>query len=151
MNKGLIPLLLLPALLSAAVMHVQTEKGQIRDRPSFLGRIIATVPYGTAVNTARQQGAWTQIPLQGGSHGWISTSALTKSRIQSRATSNAVGTDASTREISLAGKGFNASVEKQVKSKNPKLRFADVDAIEKSNPTPQALQRFIQQGQLNQP
>lgn len=136
---------------SAATMRVQIEKGQIRQRPSFLAKVIATAPYGTTVQTTGTRGSWTAVTMSNAQTGWIPTSALTSYRLKTKATQGQVGTSATTQEISLAGKGFNEQVEQNYKQRNRKLRFDLVDQIEKRSVSQQKIEHFIREGQLRSP
>ncbi len=54
-------------------------------------------------------------------------------------------------EVTLAGKGFNPQVEKDIKTKNSELNFAKVDQIESRDPDAKALEQFIKKGGLKLP
>lgn len=143
--------LMLTFTASAAIMQVQVQQGQVRNRPSYLGKVLGTLPYGERVAPVSTQGAWTQIRLAGNQNGWIATSALTSKRIAVRGGTAAVGSRASASDVSLAGKGFSAQVERSYKQRRPALRFEDVDKMERLSVSPERLARFIREGQLNEP
>ena len=140
--------LLLALPLVSEALQVQVENAQVREKPSFMGKVIGTLPYGTEVQPAAIQGAWTQVKLSNGQAAWISSSALTSKRIKVQANQSAVGTTASASDLALAGKGFNATVENEFKRQNPKLNFAAVDQMEKRNAPQQQIQQFLIQGGL---
>ncbi|MBP5322021.1 MAG: SH3 domain-containing protein [Kiritimatiellae bacterium] len=139
-------LLALPIVAEA--LQVQVENAQVREKPSYMGKVIGTLPYGTEITPASTQGAWTQVKLTNGQFAWINSSALTSKRITIRANGAAVNQTASASDLALAGKGFNQSVENEFKRQNPKLNFAAVDQMEKRTTTPAQIQQFIQQGGL---
>ena len=139
-------LLALPIVAEA--LQVQVENAQVREKPSYMGKVIGTLPYGTEITPASTQGAWTQVKLTNGQFAWINSSALTSKRITIRANGAAVNQTASASDLALAGKGFNQSVENEFKRQNPKLTFAAVDQMEKRTTTPAQIQQFIQQGGL---
>jgi hypothetical protein len=49
----------------------------------------------------------------------------------------------------LAGKGFNPAVEKEFKSRNPKLSFEWVDRMEKFVVSDDEVRNFIKEGALS--
>lgn len=156
MRKMIIPLIVycilgVSQVALSAVMRVQVEKAQIRQRPSFLSKVITSVPYGTTVQTTGVRGSWTAVALTNAQTGWIPTASLTAHHLQKKATNSQIGTTATTQEISLAGKGFNEQVENKYKQKNRQLRFDLVDQIEKRAVSDYEIKRFIREGQLRSP
>ncbi len=96
--------------LAATVMSVQVRDAQVRDNPSFLGKIVGKASYGQKVDVLEQNGDWAKVSLPGAAGGWMHRSALTESRLALSGGSGASG-DVSGKEMALAGKGFNAQVE----------------------------------------
>ena len=131
-------------------MSVQIQDGKLRADPSFLGKIIGTVAYGDAVTVIRQQDPWFFVStLSGQSSGWIHSSALTEKVIVLRAGDANVQKTASQREIALAGKGFNAEVEKEYKMRNPNLDCEWIDRMEKIVVSDEEIRQFMQDGKLS--
>ena len=95
-------LLALPIVAEA--LQVQVENAQVREKPSYMGKVIGTLPYGTEITPASTQGAWTQVKLTNGQFAWINSSALTSKRITIRANGAAVNQTASASDLALAGK-----------------------------------------------
>ena len=59
------------------MMSVQVKKGEVRNRPSFLGKIIERLQYGDRVQVQGEKGKWLRIGLQyGAGEGWMHASAL---------------------------------------------------------------------------
>jgi len=127
-------------------MSVQVRKGEIRETPSFLGNIIASVEYGDRLTVLREQGPWTLVSTDN-TKGWIHTSALTKKKIKLVA-GEKVDSAASSGELALAGKGFNSEVEAEFKAKNKDVDFTWVDKMEKSTVPIKDIQKFIKEGEL---
>ncbi|MBU0742686.1 SH3 domain-containing protein [bacterium] len=130
-----LPLLLLllaavAAWAAAQMLSVQVREGQLRDRPSFLGKVVADVSYGDRMTVLSSQGGWTKVRDGGGKSGWIHTSALTEKKVVLKAGDMDAATGASGEELALAGKGFNDEVEAEFKSKNPDVDYAWVDRME---------------------
>lgn len=127
-------------------MNVQVQSGQIRATPSFLGKVVVLVPYGTAVDVLQQKGDWSQVRNAQGQTGWMHKSALTTKRITLSAGSTTAKAGASSDELALAGKGFNSDVEREYKAKNKNLNFAAVDRMEKIKVPATEMQVFLQAG-----
>jgi len=131
-------------------MSVQVQDGKLRADPSFLGKVLGSVAYGDSVTVIKQQDPWVYVSAKGGQlSGWIHNSALSEKEIILRAGSADVAKTASQKEVALAGKGFNADVEKEFKSRNPKLNFEWVDRMEKFVVSDDEIRKFIQEGALS--
>ncbi len=135
-----------PAAAAPTRMNVQVQSGQVRVTPTFLGKILVTVPYGVSVEVLKQQGDWMQVKTLQGQTGWMHKSALTTKKISMSAGTTTAKTGASSDELALAGKGFNAQVESEYKAKNKNLNFAAVDRMEKIKIAPPEMQTFLAAG-----
>jgi len=140
---------------TAALMSVQVKKADVRDTPSFLGNIVSSLDYGARVSVDQENGAWFRVTNPDGTAaGWLHTSALTKKTIVMQAGSGAGGgaqTAASSGEMALAGKGFNADIEKEFKAGHKNIDFKCVDRMEAIKITPAALKAFVKEGGLAAP
>jgi len=136
----------LPARLS-----VQVQNGQLRAAPSFLGSVLVVAPYGASVAVVGQQGDWIRVRTDQGQEGWMHQSSLTRKRIVMSAGGATAQTGASSEELALAGKGFNADVEQQFKRQNPNLNFAAVNRMEQIKVTPAEMRAFLQAGDVHPP
>jgi uncharacterized protein YgiM (DUF1202 family) len=131
-------------------MSVQVQDGKLRADPSFLGKVVGSVAYGDQVTIVKQQPPWFYVSAKGGQFkGWIHESALSEKEIVLRAGSADVSKTASQKEVALAGKGFNPAVEKEFKSRNPKLSFEWVDRMEKFVVSDDEVRNFIKEGALS--
>jgi hypothetical protein len=127
---------------------VQVRKGQMRSTPSFLGKVTATLAYGDKVELIEDKGAWKMVAIRK-IKGWMHASALTTKTIALQAGKANVKTGATSSELALAGKGFNAKVEAEFKSKNKHLDYASVDRMEKTYTLrPGLVQAFLKQGHV---
>ena len=127
-------------------MSVQVQSGELRDTPSFLGTVVATLNYGDRVQVLEQRGAWLRASKPDGSgQGWIHSSALTRNKIELKA-GDAVGSGASSGEIALAGKGFNEQVEASYKTGNKNLDYTWVDKMESVKIPSRKLMEFLKDG-----
>ena len=130
-------------------MSVQVKQGQVRATPSFLGKVIATLAYGDRVETLEEKGGWIRlVPPGSKATGWIHSSALTEKRVVLRAGGKEADAAASTGELALAGKGFNADVEAAFKARNRDIDFTWIDRMQDMNVPPGKIQAFVQEGKL---
>ena len=132
---------------STAIMSVQVRKADIRETPSFLGKIVSSVAYGAKVTVQSENGAWMQVS-SGGLSGWVHNSALTKKNIVLKSGEGAQ-TSASSGEMALAGKGFNSDVEAQFKTNHRDIDFTWVDKMEKIRIPASQIREFTKDGQLS--
>jgi len=132
---------------AATQMSVQIREGQLRERPSFLGAVTASVEYGERVTVERSQGPW-QYAVSGGNAGWIHESALTRTRIALAAGEEDALAAASLDELAAAGKGFTREVETEYKQRNPEADFTWVDRMGAMGKEPEKLVDFLRQGAI---
>ena len=138
----------LAAVQAATQMSIQIQTGQLRETPTFLGRIVTSVQYGDRVDIVTKQGAWNQVRTAGGKSGWIHESALTRDKIVLKAGAQDVNRTASGEELALAGKGFNSDVEADFKSKNKEIDFTWIDRMEKIVVGESQIVTFLREGGL---
>lgn len=138
------------SLIAESVLTVSVQKTQIRTKPSFLGKPVASASYGEEVSVLGKKGGWTQVKTKSGKSGWISTAALTDEKIELSAKSGNVDKYASQSEVALAGRGFNKSVEAQYKSAND-LDYTWVDRAESYGDSPEELVQFLTSAGLKVP
>lgn len=150
LNAAFLCALCLAGAAPAETMRVQVQSGQVRDTPSFLGRVVTVLPYGQSVETTGTQGPWLQVRAADGKTGWLHSSALTAKRLSAQTGGAAVATGASGDELALAGKGFNADVEAQFKAQHANIDFSWVDKMAKMNATPEQIATFAKAGGLKQ-
>ncbi|MBU4074310.1 MAG: SH3 domain-containing protein, partial [Proteobacteria bacterium] len=112
-----------------AFLSVQVKEGQLRSAPSFLGSVMAALAYGDRVELIEDKGAWKQVAIRK-LRGWMHMSALTTKKIVLQAGAANVQTSATSSELALAGKGFNAKVEAEFKNKNKNIDYTWVDRME---------------------
>jgi uncharacterized protein YgiM (DUF1202 family) len=132
-----------------ALRSVQVKEGHVRSGPSFLSTVIARLSYGDQVQAISEEGGWVKVGITGKvSEGWMHNSALSEKQIVLKSGAQNVNQAASGDEIALAGKGFNADVEKEFKSKRKDVNYAFIDQMEKEV-VPQAwVQEFVKAGAL---
>jgi len=139
-------------LFSATIefLSVQVKQGQLRSTPSFLGSVTAILAYGDKVELIEDKGAWKMVTIHK-IKGWMHMSALTTQTIALQAGKADVKTGATSSELALAGKGFNAKVEAEFKKKNKNFDYNTVDRMEALAIKPGQMQAFLKQGEVNSP
>jgi uncharacterized protein YgiM (DUF1202 family) len=132
-----------------AQMSVKVKETQLRATPSYVGKIVAVLAYGDRVTILEKQKDWARVSFPSKkAEGWVNLSALQDKPIVLKAGAETVGKSASSGEVALAGKGFNADVEAKYKQDN-KLDYAWVDTMEAYKVTPQQVAAFFTQGGLS--
>lgn len=132
-------------------LSVQVRTAKVRAKPSFLGAPVGELSYGAVVTVQGRQGPWVQVTGPAKLTGWLHESALTQGKLAMQSGGGAVGTGASGSEVALAGKGFNAEVEKEYRKENGDLDYTWVDRMEKIVVTPAEAERFLGEGRIRQP
>ena len=130
-------------------MSVQVKKCQLRNKPSFLGKIVANLNYADRVTVENEQDDWFKVkPENVSTSGWVHVSALSSKKIVLKQGSKDVTSAASSDELALAGKGFNKQVENNYKRKNKNADFTWVDKMETYVVSQKEMQRFMKEGGL---
>jgi len=131
-------------------MSVQVKQGQVRATPSFLGKILATLSYGDRVEVLEDKDGWIQIVPPGKRPpGWMHSSALSEKRIVLKAGKKEAEIAASSGELALAGKGFNADVEAEFKRKHKEIDFTWIDRMQTIKVPQEKISAFLREGDLD--
>ncbi len=129
-------------------MSVQIREGQLREQPSFLGRVVATAEYGERVSVQETRGPWRRVRVRG-EEGWIHESALTSRRVVLEPGEEDVGPAAARDELALAGKGFSEEVEQEFRVRHRDADFSWVDRMEREwDLSMDEIARFLREGGL---
>jgi hypothetical protein len=137
-------------MANETLMSVQVQTGQIRNRPSFLGQVVAEVGYARQVRVMEERAGWMRVAVPGtSSQGWMHGSALSPKRIVLQAGDEEVRQAATTGEIALAGKGFTEQVEREFAAQNSDADFAVVNRMEASGPAMADIIAFARKGRLH--
>jgi hypothetical protein len=136
------------------MMSVTVKETQVRATPGYLGKVLGVLKYADRVTVLEQPAnapaGW--LSILGPDKkltGWVNISALTDKVIELKAGSAQVAQSATSGDVALAGKGFNADVEAQYKQ-DQKLDYAWVDKMEAYPVTPQQVSTFLTQGGLTE-
>ena len=134
--RGIVAVLFLALLVAWAAAQagdgskarqVQVREAHLREKPSFLGKIVRKIPYETQVTVEEQpKGSdWLRVRVvEGGATGWVAQSALTPKDTTLKAGKGDADARAGRTTRSLAGRGFSEEVER---SRREELRGSDVE------------------------
>ncbi len=134
---------------SSEMLSIAVREAALRDRPNHLSRVIVRLNYADEVELIDSQRDWLRVRT-GGSEGWLHQDAVSEERIVLGAGDRDVDRDAGSREVALAGRGFNQQVEEEFQSQSG-LDFSAVDRIEARAIDLDELQRFLEEGNLRMP
>ena len=133
------------ALAAGQQLSVQVQEAQMRRSASFSGSLAATLVYGESVTVLEERGDWYRVRWAGET-GWMHSSAFAGARTTAYSSgSDNVSAKVSEREVSMAGKGFNAQVEDAYRTTNP-AGYAAVEAMLRINYSPGELEAFLAAG-----
>lgn len=128
------------------MMSVQVKDAQVREKPSFISKVVGNLTYGDRVEVQDSKGAWIRVSLAGGAAGWMHNCALTSQKVVLSAGKGDARVGASGDELALAGKGFNSDVEAQFKKDYKNIDFTWVDRMEKIKIPSLEMQAFLKAG-----
>ena len=131
---------------------VTTKTNHIRKSNRFYAPIVTTVSFEDTLEVISENGEWLNVRFNE-KEGWIHKSAVEKKE-KKELRPVLLGAEMApeeTNEVTLAGKGFNPQVEKDMQTKHSELDFSKVDRIEAQTPNGKSLEQFIREGELNFP
>lgn len=126
----------------AATVTVLVQETALRKRPQSYAPSVGTARLGQKFETEGQESGFYKT-----ASGYIHSSAVTARKV-SLGSADSTGGSASADEVTLAGKGFNAQVEKSYGSKNGAANFSGVNAMERRSVSEAALFEFLKSGGL---
>jgi len=126
-------------------MYVSTKTVALKASTGFFAKTNATLTYGDRVTIIQINGKNAEIrsATNSSQRGWTAIANLSARQLIS-SNANAV----SSKEVALAGKGFNQEVENTYKAKGD-LNYADVDKVETLSVKEEDLQKFMVDGRLS--
>lgn len=126
-------------------MYVSVDTAIVRESASKASKKSTTIPYGAAVTILQEKKDWYYISCDNPkAFGWVQSNALTKKNVAARGKVSS----ADAKEIALAGKGFNASIEAAY-AEAGNVDFTFVDKVETYTPSEESVIKFIKEGELN--
>lgn len=132
------------ALVLAATVTVLVQETVVRKKPQFFAPAAGTARLGQTFEGEGPENGWYKV--DGKLDGYIHASAVTAKKV--KVSGDSVGGGASAEEVTLAGKGFNAQVEKSYGAKNGAADFSGVNAMERREVSEAAVLEFMRAGGL---
>lgn len=121
----------LSAVNVGQVVTVSVREAELRSNPGFLATVQTRLAYGDSVRVVEKRPGWVRIEATDAAvGGWLHESAVAPPadlRLSSAGRSGDTG--ASTREIALAGRGFNQQIEAEYQEQE-QIDFSMVDQME---------------------
>ena len=131
------------AVAFSATITVLVQETTLRKRAQSYAPSVGTARLGQKFESEGQESGFYKT-----SSGYIHSSAVTAKKV-SLGSDDSVGGSASAEEVTLAGKGFNAQVEKSYGAKNGgAVNFGAVNAMERRSVGEGTLFEFLRAGGL---
>jgi hypothetical protein len=146
--RAIVALLVLASAAYAAKkgLTVIVEETKIRKTKAFFAPAVTTVKFGEVVTPSGEaDGGWYPVEHDG-AEGWIHESAVSTKKVKAGSGKWKGSDDASSDEVTLAGKGFNEKVEKAFRDAHQDLDFGKVDELEGRQVSEKALYKFMKAG-----
>jgi uncharacterized protein YgiM (DUF1202 family) len=126
-------------------VYVTAKSLPLKSGTSFFARTLGTLVYGDKVTVIQLNGKWAQVEHWGRTTiiGWTAQANLTTKRITAAGRTGSV----SSREVAMAGKGFNEEVE-NIYRETTGVDFDAVDALETVKVPDEDMMVFIGEGHL---
>ncbi|MBI5246502.1 MAG: hypothetical protein HY923_04930 [Elusimicrobia bacterium] len=134
--------LLTAAAAAATTITVLVQQAPLRKRAQSYAPVVKTASLGDKFESSGLESGFYKTES-----GYIHASAVTARKV-SLGSSDSVGSAATAEEMTLAGKGFNAQVEKSYADKNGSANFSAVNAMERRSVSDSALLEFLSAGGL---
>lgn len=127
--------------------YVAVNSAVLREKPSALSNKVCTLDYATEVHVKETKKGWLFVVSKKNENlkGWIPSSSLSDKKLVAKG--NKTSVDAN--EIALAGKGFNAAIEKEYAA-TEHIDYSGVNYIERINVSETEVINFISSGKLNE-
>lgn len=135
-------LALCAAAAYASTITVLVQETALRKRPQSYAPSVGLARLGQKFESSGLVSGFYQTPS-----GFIHSSAVTEKKVK-LGSADSVGGSASAEEVTLAGKGFNAQVEKSYGAQNASANFAGVNAMERRSIAEGELFEFLRAGGL---
>jgi hypothetical protein len=126
-------------------LFVATRTLDLKQSTGFFARTTGRLNYGDRVTVIQVSGRFVEVRSAANPSitGWAPSANLSARQLIAGTASTAT-----TREVSLAGKGFNQEVEQSYRGQQRNLNYADVDAVERITVSEADLRRFLEEGRL---
>ena len=136
--------------IAATGVTVKVKKTSLRKDKQFFAPTISEARYGERLELIKQDKDWRFVSFKG-KKGWVHQTAIATgggaASLSTRSSKNPKMA-ATSDEVALAGKGFNAQVESEYKKDKSKSDYNGVDRMEKVAVSGLELLRFVKEGGL---
>ncbi|MFP4113520.1 MAG: SH3 domain-containing protein [Spirochaetota bacterium] len=133
------------AVSTGDTVAVSVREGALRSAPGFLGAITERVLYGASATVLSVRGDWVRVRVdETGTEGWLHSSAVLPPAEMNLTGSGSNRSGTTSREIALAGRGFNERVEQEYRQEE-QLDFDLVDEMETYTIPPVELGDFLEE------
>ncbi len=128
--------------------RISIKETQVRNKPSFLGKVLYKLKYGDYVEIVSERSGWVLIMSSNNfDEGWLHSSAITTDNLTLNTGAENLDSGASESEVALAGKGFNKEVEESYISQN-NMDYSWIDIMEELTISDDELIMFVTEGEL---
>jgi uncharacterized protein YgiM (DUF1202 family) len=126
-------------------LYVAVKSATLKSSTGFFAGNKGTLKYGDRVTVLQVNGKFVEVRSAANSSltGWVTSASFSTRPV----VSGTAGT-ASSKEVAMAGKGFNQEVEDSYKAKK-NVNYADVDKTEAIAVNAAELKRFLEEGRLS--
>jgi hypothetical protein len=139
------------AVEAGDLLYVQVRDTELRATPGFLSTIEERLSFGSEVSFLASRSGWVQVTVvETGKTGWVHATSVEEDRttqiqLEGESTTRTV----SSREVALAGRGFNETLEHEY-GESRSLDFAPVDALEARSFDPVDIVGFVRDARLRE-
>ncbi len=121
----------LSAVNVGQLVTISVREAELRSNPGFLATVQTRLAYGDSVRVVEKRPGWVRVQaVETEMDGWLHESAVAPpADLRLSSTGRAGDTGASTREIALAGRGFNQQIEAEYQEQQ-QIDFTMVDEME---------------------
>jgi uncharacterized protein YgiM (DUF1202 family) len=126
-------------------LYVAVKSAALKSSTGFFASNKGTLNYGDRVTVLQVSGKFLEVRSVSNSSltGWVASANFSVRPIVSGTSSTT-----SSKEVAMAGKGFNQEVENSYKSQK-NVNYADVDKTESAKANEAELKRFLEEGRLS--
>lgn len=139
------------ALEAGDSLFVTVRSTELRSSPGFLSQIVEVAPFGSELSYLESAGDWHRVVApESGAEGWLHATSVrengsTQLQLEGERTTRTV----TSREIALAGRGFNENLEDEFGAER-ELNFAPVDDLEARAMDPALIAAFVREARLRE-
>ncbi len=135
---------------TADSLLIQVKSATLRAEPKYWAAEVGTLSKGMTVTKLGENEGWYHVKAASGKNGYVHSSAVVDRTVLAKLTGASTSEKPSANDISLAGKGFNKTIESQYAASRPTLNFAAVNEVEHYTVASSSVRGFMRDGKLLQ-